>query len=176
MGSVNGVARHWQEQGRPLFVLWVDAHADYNTPQTTETGNMHGMSAAVLANEPGRTPPGVIAVVKANAYGHGSLRAGPVLERAGATMLACADIEEGVALRDAGGRGCLVNLPFHYAIDDAMFFSFACGVITSIASLMITVRLCGCLLIFTSPDSIRLMFRMLSISRPRRFASFWMTS
>ena len=32
MGSVNGVARYWQEQGRPLFVLWLDAHADYNTP------------------------------------------------------------------------------------------------------------------------------------------------
>jgi arginase len=53
MGSVNGVARHWQEQGRPLFVLWVDAHADYNTPQTTETGNMHGMSAAFLCGEGG---------------------------------------------------------------------------------------------------------------------------
>jgi arginase len=53
MGSVNGVARHWQEQGRPLFVLWLDAHADYNTPDTTETGNMHGMSAAFLCGEPG---------------------------------------------------------------------------------------------------------------------------
>ena len=53
MGSVNGVARYWQEQGRPLFVLWLDAHADYNTPQTTETGNMHGMSAAFLCGEPG---------------------------------------------------------------------------------------------------------------------------
>ena len=36
MGSVNGVARYWQEQGRPLFVLWLDAHADYNTPDTTD--------------------------------------------------------------------------------------------------------------------------------------------
>src|ERR1700716_143894 len=44
MGSVNGVARHWQQQGRPLFVLWLDAHADYKTPQTTITSNMHGMS------------------------------------------------------------------------------------------------------------------------------------
>jgi arginase family enzyme len=50
---VNGVARYWQEQGRPLFVLWLDAHADYNTPQTTETGNMHGMSAAFLCGEGG---------------------------------------------------------------------------------------------------------------------------
>ena len=53
MGSVNGVARYWQQQGRPLFVLWLDAHADYNTPDTTETGNMHGMSAAFLCGEPG---------------------------------------------------------------------------------------------------------------------------
>lgn len=53
MGSVNGVARHWQEAGRPLFVLWLDAHADYNTPATTLTGNMHGMSAAFLCGEPG---------------------------------------------------------------------------------------------------------------------------
>jgi arginase len=54
MGSVNGVARYWQqEMHRPLFVLWLDAHADYNTPATTETGNMHGMSSAFLCGEPG---------------------------------------------------------------------------------------------------------------------------
>ena len=53
MGSVNGVARHWKEKGRPLFVLWLDAHADYNTPATSVTGNMHGMSAAFLCGEPG---------------------------------------------------------------------------------------------------------------------------
>jgi len=39
--------------GRPVFVLWLDAHADYNTPATTVTGNMHGMSAAFLCGEPG---------------------------------------------------------------------------------------------------------------------------
>lgn len=53
MGSVNGMARHWQERGRELFVLWLDAHADYNTPETTITANMHGMSAAFLCGEPG---------------------------------------------------------------------------------------------------------------------------
>lgn len=47
-------------------------------------------------------PPAVIAVVKANAYGHGASRVGPALEAAGATMLACADIEEGILLRQAG--------------------------------------------------------------------------
>ena len=53
MGSVNGVARYWQQMDRPVFVLWLDAHADYNTPATTMTGNMHGMSAAFLCGEPG---------------------------------------------------------------------------------------------------------------------------
>ena len=46
----------------------------------------------------------IIAVVKANAYGHGSPRVGLALEQAGATMLACADIEEGIVIRQAGVR------------------------------------------------------------------------
>ncbi len=53
---------------------------------------------------PGAVPPRLIAVVKANAYGHGATAVGPALESAGAAMLACADIEEGVSLRDAGVR------------------------------------------------------------------------
>jgi len=46
--------------------------------------------------------PRVIAVVKANAYGHGAGQIGRALEDAGADVLACADIEEGAALRAAG--------------------------------------------------------------------------
>jgi arginase len=53
MGSVNGVARHAAETGRELFVLWLDAHADFNTPASTPSGNMHGMSAAFLCGEAG---------------------------------------------------------------------------------------------------------------------------
>lgn len=48
--------------------------------------------------------PGIIAVVKANAYGHGAAAVALALEQAGATMLACADIEEGIVLRSAGVR------------------------------------------------------------------------
>lgn len=48
--------------------------------------------------------PGIIAVVKANAYGHGARPVAKVLEAAGATMLAVADIEEGVDLRGSGIR------------------------------------------------------------------------
>ncbi len=53
MGSVNAMSRHWQERGRQMFVLWLDAHADYNTPATTITANMHGMAAAFLCGETG---------------------------------------------------------------------------------------------------------------------------
>jgi alanine racemase len=48
------------------------------------------------------TTPGIIAVVKANAYGHGAVAVAKALEAAGATWLAVADIEEGVELRQAG--------------------------------------------------------------------------
>jgi len=48
--------------------------------------------------------PGVIAVVKANAYGHGAPQVARALEDAGADLVACADIEEGHALRAAGVR------------------------------------------------------------------------
>jgi alanine racemase len=53
--------------------------------------------------EPG-APPRIIAVVKANAYGHGAQRVALALEQAGADVLACADIEEGIVLREAGVR------------------------------------------------------------------------
>ena len=48
--------------------------------------------------------PRIIAVVKANAYGHGSERVALALEAAGADLLACADIEEAIVLRRAGVR------------------------------------------------------------------------
>jgi len=51
MGSVAGVARYCAEIGRPLFILWVDAHADFNTPSISPTGNLHGMSLALLCGE-----------------------------------------------------------------------------------------------------------------------------
>jgi alanine racemase len=52
----------------------------------------------------GDSPPSIIAVVKANAYGHGAAEVGRALESAGAAMLACADIEEGIVLRESGLR------------------------------------------------------------------------
>jgi arginase len=48
LGSITAVARHCREQGRPLRVLWLDAHADFNTAQITPSGNIHGMPVACL--------------------------------------------------------------------------------------------------------------------------------
>jgi alanine racemase len=56
------------------------------------------------SNDRGAKGPGIICVVKANAYGHGAARVALALEAAGAPVLACADIEEGVLLRRAGVR------------------------------------------------------------------------
>jgi arginase len=49
MGSVAGVANHAARIGKPLFLLWLDAHSDFHTTVTTETGNLHGVSVAYLA-------------------------------------------------------------------------------------------------------------------------------
>jgi arginase len=48
IGSISAVARHCREQGKKLRVLWFDAHADFNTPTLTPSGNIHGMPVACL--------------------------------------------------------------------------------------------------------------------------------
>ena len=64
-------------------------------------GNYRALRAFVAADD-AVTPPDLIAVVKANAYGHGLVPVARALETVGATMMACADIEEGVQLREGG--------------------------------------------------------------------------
>ena len=48
IGSISAVARHCRETGRKLRVLWLDAHADFNTNVLTPSGNIHGMPVACL--------------------------------------------------------------------------------------------------------------------------------
>jgi arginase len=85
MGSINGVARRCAEQGRPLFVLWLDAHADFNTPATSPSGNLHGMPLAYLCGEPGLEafaadvprspiPPGQVHILGARSIDDGERR------------------------------------------------------------------------------------------------------
>jgi arginase len=52
-GSVAAAAAHMRKSGKPLGLIWVDAHADMNNPTSSESGNVHGMPlAALLGSEP----------------------------------------------------------------------------------------------------------------------------
>ena len=48
VGSIAAVARHCRDMDRKLRVLWLDAHADFNTSELTPSGNLHGMPVACL--------------------------------------------------------------------------------------------------------------------------------
>jgi arginase len=48
IGSISAVARHCREQKKKLRILWLDAHADFNTSTLTPSGNIHGMPVACL--------------------------------------------------------------------------------------------------------------------------------
>ena len=47
-GTVSGMARHLHKQNRKLGLIWIDAHADMNTPESSPSGNVHGMPLACL--------------------------------------------------------------------------------------------------------------------------------
>lgn len=47
-GSVSGVADYFRKQDQRIGLLWIDAHADMNTPETSPSGNVHGMPLAAL--------------------------------------------------------------------------------------------------------------------------------
>ena len=48
LGSISAVARHCRDTGKKLRILWLDAHADFNTSALTPSGNIHGMPVACL--------------------------------------------------------------------------------------------------------------------------------
>jgi arginase len=51
IGSIAAVAEHCAASDKPLSVVWLDAHADFNTPKTSPSGNIHGMPVAVLCGD-----------------------------------------------------------------------------------------------------------------------------
>jgi alanine racemase len=106
----NAVSATWQVARAALFSI-------YHFPSTISPvirptvarvdldairSNLRAIQAFVATGS--ATTPRVIAVVKANAYGHGAPEVAQALEGAGAAMLACADIEEAIVLRQAGVR------------------------------------------------------------------------
>ncbi len=73
LGSVAGAAAHAERRGRPLFLLWLDAHSDFHTPLTTQSGNLHGTPVAYIAGREGFDAfpafPGVIPADRICLYG-----------------------------------------------------------------------------------------------------------
>jgi arginase len=65
IGSISAVARHCRETGRKLRVLWLDAHADFNTSVLTPSGNVHGMPVACLCGHGPRELVGIGGTVPA---------------------------------------------------------------------------------------------------------------
>jgi len=74
VGTVAGMTRHFRGQSRKLGLIWIDAHADMNTPESSPSGNVHGMPLACiiglgpaeltgLAGPPPMVDPGNVAIV-----------------------------------------------------------------------------------------------------------------
>ncbi|MDG1377257.1 MAG: arginase [Yoonia sp.] len=53
LGSVSGMAAHAKSIGKPFFVLWLDAHSDIHTPDTTDSGNLHGTPVGYITGRKG---------------------------------------------------------------------------------------------------------------------------
>jgi arginase len=94
IGTVGAVARHHRARGASVGVIWVDAHSDMNRPETTPSGNIHGMSLAVL-------------------MGHGALEltalagdAEPAVRPENVSVLGARELDEGERrlIRDLGVR------------------------------------------------------------------------
>jgi arginase len=91
IGSVAGAAEYMKSTGEALGVLWFDAHPDMNTPETTPSGNIHGMSLAVLT---GRGHPDLLKLVGEE----------PALDPANVAIFAARDVdpEEANVVKDSG--------------------------------------------------------------------------
>jgi arginase len=145
MGTISGVARHCAAHGKPLFVLWVDAHGDFNTPATSETGNIHGMPLALLCGEPDFGPDyegewrGLVDPRNVTIFGARSIDRPErkVLERRGVDVIDMRRIDEmGVValMREVLERVKAVNGHLHVSLDvDAVDPAIAPGAGTPVA-------------------------------------------
>ena len=135
-GSIAGVAAHQRRAGRQAGVVWVDAHGDMNTPETTASGNVHGMPlAALLGLGPteltkigGRSPalaPDRVALVGIRDLDPGERR---LVRQSGVGVFTMSDIDQqGIAavmreaIRRARGADGLFHLSFDLDVVDPQY-------------------------------------------------------
>ena len=141
MGSVAAVAAHYREKGSRIGVIWVDAHADMNRPHTSPTGNIHGMSLAVLlghgderlVGERASVRPENVSVLGARQLDPGERR---LVNRLGVRVITMSEIDErGVAtcMDEALERATAGTAGFHLSLDlDALDPRLAPGVGTPV--------------------------------------------
>lgn len=91
VGTVAGVTRHFQVTDQEIGVIWFDAHADMNTPETSESGNVHGMPLASILG----SGPDVLTQLGATV---------PMVRPARVAMVGIRDVdrEEAAAVRESG--------------------------------------------------------------------------
>jgi arginase len=144
MGSIGGVARFASEAGRELFVLWLDAHSDFNTPLTSPSGNMHGMSLAMLCGESGLEgvfggePHGLVDPARLHLFGIRSIDTGErrLLQNRGVDVVDMRRLDEdgfAVSIRRIIDRVRASNGLLHVSLDvDFLDPAIAPGVGTSV--------------------------------------------
>lgn len=145
IGTLAGVAAHCRAAGRPVHVLWVDAHGDFNTPASSETGNIHGMPLALLCGEPDFDAAfdgpwrNVIDPRNVTVFGARSIDRPErqLLERRGVTVIDMRQIDEmGVValMRDVLARVTAAGAHLHVSLDvDAVDPAIAPGAGTPVA-------------------------------------------
>lgn len=128
IGSVAGTTDYFASRGEKLGVVWLDAHGDFNTPETTPSGNIHGMSLAICL---GRGDPRLTNIGRADAkvdprnvslVGVRALDAGErvLLRDAGVNVFTIRDIDErgmGAVMRDAIRAASTGTAGIHVQID-----------------------------------------------------------
>ena len=129
IGTVSAVAGHYAKTDESIGVIWVDAHTDMNLPETTPTGNIHGMALAVLTGQGGPealqglagfTPavhPGNVCVLGARDVDSGERE---IVHEAGIRVFTMAEIDErGMAacMDEAIARVTSGTAGFHLSFD-----------------------------------------------------------
>jgi arginase len=129
IGTVSAVAGHYAKTDESIGVIWVDAHTDMNVPETTPSGNIHGMALAILTGQGGpdvlqslagfspAVHPGNVCVLGARAVDAEERR---VVHEAGIRVFTMAEIDErGMAacMDEAIARVTSGTAGFHLSFD-----------------------------------------------------------
>lgn len=144
IGSIAGVAMHLEPQEKTFGLLWIDAHGDINTPDTTPSGNIHGMPVAVslglgdprLTRIGGLSPkisPDRVALLAVRSLDEGERR---TIQEMGVEVFSMRDVDvEGISAVMEEALAIVTNgtAGFHLSFDmDALDPTFAPGVGTRV--------------------------------------------